>query len=422
MNVALVHPSLAVKGGAENLIMWLGRGLASRGHRVTLFTPAWQPDLWKEFRDENVRIHVLTTPPLARMVRSKVINRSCYHAELAAALRGFDVVNAHNHPSHHWALGACARLDRSPPVVWYCNEPSRRLYLAETDRHFVAIEDQTRGDAARNQHLVEAVRRIRARNAGLLKRRKRERDRRWDRQEVARLDLILATSRFTRDNLTAIFGIEPPVCYPGIPGASVPLSPGADRREPGGRGATFLTVGATAPKKNLANVLEAVRILAGRSGRDRITLKVTGSPDAAQMARTFAEQHGIGDCVEPLGWLSDQALRRHYAGATALVYVPIDEPFGLMPVESMFEATPPIVSDHGGPAEVVAHEQTGLQVNPFDPEAIAGAMARLAADEALRRTLGEAGREAAHARFSLDRFLDRFEAEVAVLCGRGPQA
>lgn len=404
--------------------MWLAWGLASRGHRVTLFTLDCRPELWKGFQSANVRTHVLSTPPLARRIGSRMLNRSCYNAELGPALDGIDVVIAHNYPSYHWAVGARERRDRGLPVVWYCNEPIRRLYLTRTDAHFLAVADRSGSRPDLNRHLVDEARRVQARNARFFKRRRHERARRRDRQQVARLDRVLAISRFTRDNLAAIFGIAPRVCHPGVARQGAPETHG--RAEPArGNGAgrspvSFLVVGTAAPKKNLMNVLEAVRLLAGRGGAPRITLRIAGPPDAQEMARAHAEQHGLRDRVEPLGWPSDTALRRHYASCAATVYVPIDEPFGLVPVESMLEGTPPIVSHHGGPAEVVEHERTGLHVDPFDPEAIAAAMAALADDAPRRRALGEAGREAAHAHFTLDRFLDRFEAELAAVRKQEP--
>ena len=53
---------------------------------------------------------------------------------------------------------------------------------------------------------------------------------------------------------------------------------------------------------------------------------------------------------------------------------------------------------------------TGIIVPERDPEAIAAAVMRLAGDGALRRRLGEAGRQAAAARFGWARAAERFEA------------
>jgi len=51
----------------------------------------------------------------------------------------------------------------------------------------------------------------------------------------------------------------------------------------------------------------------------------------------------------------------------------------------------------------VRDEETGLLVPPGDPDALAAAIMRLAADPRLRERLAAAGRAAAAERYSLDR-------------------
>jgi len=51
-----------------------------------------------------------------------------------------------------------------------------------------------------------------------------------------------------------------------------------------------------------------------------------------------------------------------------------------------------IATDVPGCREIVRPDETGLLVNPGDPVALADAMARLAADGALRRRLGAGAR------------------------------
>ena len=75
-------------------------------------------------------------------------------------------------------------------------------------------------------------------------------------------------------------------------------------------------------------------------------------------------------------------------------------------VESLLMAKPMVVSDIPGFADTVLHEKTGLVVPADNPEALAAAIVRLLGDEALRRRLGEDGRNLCTTDFTLARAVD----------------
>ena len=66
------------------------------------------------------------------------------------------------------------------------------------------------------------------------------------------------------------------------------------------------------------------------------------------------------------GWASEEELVRLMGNAIASIYIPIDEDFGMSPVESMAAGKPVIGVREGGLMETVVHEETGLLI-PEDP-------------------------------------------------------
>ena len=64
-------------------------------------------------------------------------------------------------------------------------------------------------------------------------------------------------------------------------------------------------------------------------------------------------------------------------------------------IEAMLTGLPVVATDVRGPAEQVVPEVTGLLVPPGDASALAAALRRLVADQALRARMGAAGRERA---------------------------
>ena len=85
--------------------------------------------------------------------------------------------------------------------------------------------------------------------------------------------------------------------------------------------------------------------------------------------------------------------------ADVLLHPAVSEGFGNAVLEAQAMALPVVCSDADGLAENVADGLTGFVTPRRDPVALAEALARLAADAALRRRMGTAGRERAQACF-----------------------
>jgi glycosyltransferase involved in cell wall biosynthesis len=76
--------------------------------------------------------------------------------------------------------------------------------------------------------------------------------------------------------------------------------------------------------------------------------------------------------------------------------------------EAMQMAVPCVVTRVGGLREIIDHEQTGLHVNPGQPEEVAEAILRLIDDRDLRKRLGAAGRQKVHDEYSTDAIMQNF--------------
>jgi glycosyltransferase involved in cell wall biosynthesis len=93
----------------------------------------------------------------------------------------------------------------------------------------------------------------------------------------------------------------------------------------------------------------------------------------------------------------------------------LNEPFGLVVVEAMALGIAVVVSDSGGPAEIVEDGVSGLHFRTGDPASLAAAVERLLADVALRRRLAEAGRLRASMRYDRPHYIRAMETLYASL-------
>lgn len=161
----------------------------------------------------------------------------------------------------------------------------------------------------------------------------------------------------------------------------------------------------------LARLPEAIHLVIVGDGPQREVLQ-------AQVARS-----GLGERVRFAG---DQADVLPWLRALDIFALPsyANEGVPQALVQAMLVELACVTTAVGGIPEIAEHERTALVVPPRDAGALAAAIARLAADPARRRELGEAARRRCVEGFSLERMLDRMEAlyrEVAgVRNGGGP--
>lgn len=92
------------------------------------------------------------------------------------------------------------------------------------------------------------------------------------------------------------------------------------------------------------------------------------------------------------------------------------EPLGGVTIEAMAMSRPVVGTNIGGTPEIIADGETGFLVPPNDPPAMADALARLLADEALRKRMGEAGRRRYLEHFEFDPFYEKMTSLYRQLC------
>lgn len=122
---------------------------------------------------------------------------------------------------------------------------------------------------------------------------------------------------------------------------------------------------------------------------------------------------------QALGFLPPDELGRRYARAAVVACPSRREGFGVVAAEAMAHGRPVVASAVGGLLDLVADGETGLLVPAGDVQALRVALERLLGDPALRRRLGNAGRERARAELSWEVVTERtLEAYDDALLGR----
>ncbi len=163
-------------------------------------------------------------------------------------------------------------------------------------------------------------------------------------------------------------------------------------------GRLMVTSSSDVPMKGLVPLLEAIAKL--RVERD-VELVVIGRPRPGGRVATALERLGLTDIVTTVSGVSDEELARLYGEAEVAVVPSLYEGFSLPAIEAMSCGVPVVATTGGALPEVVGLSgETGVLVEPNDPEALLAAIRTLLDDPALRERLGARGRERVMARFT----------------------
>ena len=163
-------------------------------------------------------------------------------------------------------------------------------------------------------------------------------------------------------------------------------------------GRLMVTSSSDVPMKGLVPLLEAIAKL--RVERD-IDLIVIGQPKAKGRVANAMERLGLNDIVTTISGVSDEDLARLYGEAEVAIVPSLYEGFSLPAIEAMSCGVPVVATTGGALPEVVGVSgETGLLVEPNDPDALVDAIRRLLDDAALRDRLGAAGRQRVIERFT----------------------
>jgi len=219
------------------------------------------------------------------------------------------------------------------------SEPGRNILYCHTPPRF--IYDQAEF-VARHSSLIQKLGLI---TAGPVYRAGYER-------AVARMHVIVANSENVRRRIQHHLGRESAVVYP-------PCDTEGFRWR--SEGSYYLSTGRLTALKRIDTIVRAFLKMPGKK-----LVVASGGTELDALRRLAAD----ADNIRFTGWTSEADLRRLVGEAIATIYVPVDEDFGMSPVESMAAGKPCISVAEGGPLETILPGETGVLLKPFGVNAL----------------------------------------------------
>ncbi len=153
----------------------------------------------------------------------------------------------------------------------------------------------------------------------------------------------------------------------------------------------LLFVGRVSKEKNLDLFVAALQKLRSSAKSAFRPLIVGDGPYMGEMRRLLPD--GIFT-----GYLGGEELATAYASADVFVFPSTTDTFGNVVLEAQASALPVIVSDVGGPRDLVADGSEGYITRALDLSDLTRALAKLVDDPSLRASMGAAGRRRVESR------------------------
>jgi glycosyltransferase involved in cell wall biosynthesis len=219
---------------------------------------------------------------------------------------------------------------------------------------------------------------------------------RWDQRTSVRPDRYVAISQYVARRIGRYYNRRSAVVYPPVD--TKYFTPGTAGRE-----GFALVVSALVPYKRVDVAVGACRKLG-------VPLRIVGQgPEARALSRLG------GPGVEFLGGLVDADVREMYRRA-AVVLLPGEEDFGLVPVEAQACGTPVVALARGGATETVVDGRTGALTGE-GVDACAAGIKRM-----LDQPPAPAACRAQAERFSTERFVQEITDAVLDVMRAAPEA
>jgi glycosyltransferase involved in cell wall biosynthesis len=329
----LLHDFLQVAGGAERMMLDLARAVPTHTLVVSRTYPEARP-LMREGDPPVRNLGSWATRALGRIPEAI----HCFQHATGFLRDAESVLYSGNYAPF------AVKNQRGGKRVYYCHAPPRFAY--ELREYYLARMPAPARPAASafftyvRRHYEEAL---------------------------SRMDIVLANSENVRGRLRAMLGIEATVVHPPID---------TERFRWLEAGDYFISLARLTPYKRVETIVRAFL----QTPHHKLVV-ASGGPQEAYLRQLAAGAPNI----RFTGWLSEADLAQWVGRARAAIYIPLNEDFGMSPVEAMAAGKPVIGVAEGGILETILPGETGVLV-PAPPkvEAVQEAAEHLTAERVAR--------------------------------------
>lgn len=167
-------------------------------------------------------------------------------------------------------------------------------------------------------------------------------------KDIKAMDLILTNSENTKQRIEKFLWVHPTILYPPVD---------TSRFRYIGQWDYYLSFARVADAKRVDKIVEAFQEMP-----DKKLIVIYGENDPArEKIFTLAKE---SNNIEFITLKNNIGFEEYIGNAIATIYIPIDEDFGMSPLESMSAWKPVLGVNEWGLKETIIHEKTGFMISP----------------------------------------------------------
>jgi len=300
----IIHDMFQIKGGGERLALSLCDGLQAELTTAFVGNDSFELDyMGHRLHDLDALsgIHGIKTWSLARAFKKMKPSNQFKNVIYSGVASPLAIHN--QHAKHH---------------LFYCHTPPRFVY-------------------DKKQHYLEQFNPIKQMAFKLLVN--------WFQpqyeQAVSQMQTVLTNSHYVQNRIKKALDIDAHVVYPPCDTQHFKWIDQGDY---------YLSMARHDGLKRIDAIIKAFLQMPDKK------LVIASGGEETQNLKKLA---GNADNIKFTGWLDESAMLQLLGNCLATIYVPLDEDFGMTPVESMSAGKPVFASDHGGLLETVINGETG---------------------------------------------------------------
>ncbi len=304
----VIHDLFQIKGGGERLIQTLCQGI-----EADLLTAHIGQDTFDlshlpgQVHNLNAlsKIHGIKTWRLARAFKKHQPKRNNYQHIIYSGVASPLAVNQYPHSQN----------------IFYCHTPPRFVY-------------------DKKQHYANEL--------NILKRQVFKALVNWFKPQyetaVNNMDVVLTNSNYVKQRIHQAIEMDAEVIYPPCDTQYFKWK---------GSGDYYLSMARHDELKRIDAIIKAFKQMP-----DKKLVVASGGAKTSELKMLASNSPN----VTFTGWLNEEELLDLLGHCLATIYLPVDEDFGMSPVESMSAGKPVLCSDHGGLLESVIDRETGFYI------------------------------------------------------------